>query len=125
MAAGQTEDVEWDKEEKLNDDGWDNVELNKNQKEDELLNEWQIKVYNKFTSGILEKRNNKDMALKLFLECIKLEESNTNIIHRRFFAMKEILLIKSEYTTNDQDNEILNYFQQLLTYYDPNNSSFD
>eukprot|EP01083_Nonionella_stella_P032009 87610_1 len=86
---------------------------------------WQTKLDNIFNAATIESNKDKHNAIALFLQCIELEASNTEIIDKRFYSMKQILLLQSQDCLSEDDTQILNRFQQLLNYYDPANPSFE
>eukprot|EP01084_Bolivina_argentea_P308854 534154_1 len=101
--------------------GWDDMFF-EDMTDNTKMKDWEIELYNKFTSATIEK--DKYIATKLFFEVIDLEKANTNIINRRFYSMKQILILKSETSINN-NTEISNHFEQLLKYYDPNKPTYD
>ena len=91
--------------------GIEDIDLNPKQ--------WKIELDNTFTSATLEIKQNTDTAIQLFEKCIRLETCNTNIINKRFYALRQIILLKSQSIIADDRRETLTHFQQLTRYYEP------
>ena len=137
MAEAQAADFDvddvWD-DENTNDNDWNDMELQYEQNDGDYkdldnskMESWKIELDNTYTKGILELNDDKTIAIKYFIQCIKLEKSNTDIVNKRFYSMIQIIMLQSQnikiidVDNNICFNDILKNFELLLKFYNAKN----